>query len=93
MGCGFGYLFLLNEGNFILLYWFVGKCEFLRVLFVLNLLGFSVVSLSSPNVALFQGILMLSSQYTSLQVATAYYFHVKTKHLRFVDCLANCVFL
>ncbi len=37
------YLFLLSEGNFILLYLFVGKCEFLRVLFVLNLLKKNVV--------------------------------------------------
>ncbi len=53
VGCGFGYLFiylfLLSEGNFILLYLFVGKCEFLRVLFVLSLLKNKMLSFFLPK--------------------------------------------
>ncbi len=54
LSCGlwfwlFIYLFLLSEGNFILLYLFVGKCEFLRVLFVLSLLKNKMLSFFLPK--------------------------------------------
>ncbi len=61
---------------------------FLRVLFVLKLLGFLVFFFfffSFPNVELSQDILMLSSQDTSLQVATEYY--LCKNSIAFVICV------